>query len=101
MAHFLSFVVFATAIAVAPGPDTFLTLRNTVIGGRARGLWTTLGIGVAGATQGVLAAAGLGAIIARSEPVFQTIRWLGVAYLIYLGIMVLLPASWPSRHRGL
>ena len=89
MAHFLSFVAFATAIAVAPGPDTFLTLRNTVIGGRARGLWTTLGIGVAGATQGVLAAAGLGAIITRSEPVFQTIRWLGVAYLVYLGIMAL------------
>lgn len=89
MAHFLSFVAFATANAVAPGPNTFLTLRNTVIGGRARGLWTTLGIGVAGATQGVLAAAGLGAIIARSEPVFQTIRWLGVAYLVYLGVMAL------------
>lgn len=89
MAHFLSFVAFATAIAVAPSPNTFLTLRNTVIGGRARGLWTTLGIGVAGATQGVLAAAGLGAIIARSEPVLQTIRWLGVAYLVYLGVMAL------------
>lgn len=89
MAHFLSFVAFATAIAVAPSPNTFLTLRNTVIGGRARGLWTTLGIGFAGATQGVLAAAGLGAIIARSEPVLQTIRWLGVAYLVYLGVMAL------------
>lgn len=36
MAHFLSFVAFATANAVAPGPNTFLTLRNTVIGGRVR-----------------------------------------------------------------
>ncbi|GAB3583338.1 LysE family translocator [Calidifontibacter terrae] len=87
MAHYLSFVVFATVIAVAPGPDTFLTLRNTVIGGRLRGLWTTVGICVAGATQGVLAAVGLGAIIAGSRPVFETIRWAGVAYLTYLGIM--------------
>lgn len=89
MAHYLSFVLFATAIAVAPGPDTFLTLRNTVIGGRERGLWTTLGICAAGATQGTLAAIGLGAVIANAKPVFETIRWAGVAYLTYLGFMAL------------
>lgn len=89
MAHYFSFVLFATAIAVAPGPDTFLTLRNTVISGRGRGLWTTFGIGVAGATQGILAAIGLGAIIANARPVFEAIRWAGVAYLVYLGVIAI------------
>ncbi len=89
MAHYFSFVLFATAIAMAPGPDTFLTLRNTVVGGRARGLWTTLGICVAGATQGILAAVGLGAAIANARPLFEAIRWAGVAYLIYLGVLAI------------
>lgn len=47
--QYLSFVSFATVIAVAPGPDTFVTLRQSVIGGRAAGLWTVLGITVANA----------------------------------------------------
>ncbi|NHN54735.1 LysE family translocator [Calidifontibacter sp. DB0510] len=89
MSQYLSFVLFAAVVAIAPGPDTFLTLRNTVMGGRGRGLWTTFGICSAGATQGVLAALGLGAIIARAEPVFQAIRWAGVAYLTYLGFLAL------------
>jgi threonine/homoserine/homoserine lactone efflux protein len=42
--------------------------------------------------QGVAAAAGLGAVIVRSEPLFQTIRWCGVAYLLYLGTRALLSA---------
>lgn len=79
-----SFVLFALLIAVAPGPDSLLTLRSSVVGGRERGLWTMLGITAAGLTQGILAATGLGAVIAHAEPVFQTIRWAGVAYLAWL-----------------
>jgi threonine/homoserine/homoserine lactone efflux protein len=85
--HYLTFLLFALVVAVAPGPDSLLTLRTTVVGGRTRGLWTMLGIGVAGALQGVLAATGLGALIVHAEPVFQTIRWLGIVYLTFLGAM--------------
>lgn len=86
MHQYLSFVAFAALVAIAPGPDSFLTLRNTVVGGRGRGLWTALGICAAGTVQGLLAAAGLGAVIAHAEPVFEAIRWAGVAYLVYLGV---------------
>lgn len=85
MTEYVSFVVFAAVLAVAPGPDTFITLRATVVGGRRRGFFTAAGITVAGAVQGTLAATGLGAVITHSEPVFQTIRWAGVAYLAWLG----------------
>lgn len=89
MTHYLSFVAFALVVAIAPGPDTLLTLRSTIGGGRRRGLWTMAGITVAGSVQGTLAASGLGAIIARAEPVFEAIRWAGVVYLAYLGVQAL------------
>lgn len=85
----MSFLLFATVLAAAPGPDTFLTLRASVVGGRRRGLVTIAGITIAGGLQGVLAATGLGAVLAASEPVFLTIRWAGVAYLTWLGITAL------------
>jgi threonine/homoserine/homoserine lactone efflux protein len=93
MSHYLAFVLFATLVAIAPGPDSFLTLRTTVVGGRARGLWTAAGICLAGTVQGLLAATGLGAAIAAAEPVFQVIRWGGVVYLGYLGISALRAAA--------
>ena len=106
MGHYLSFVAFCAVLAFAPGPDSFLTLRSTVAGGRSRGLWTTLGISVAGAVQGLLAASGLGAVIQHARPVFETIRWAGVAYLLYLGFLALraaargLEGSWDSGPAG-
>ncbi len=86
MSQYLTFVAFAALVAVAPGPDTLLTLRSSVVGGRARGAWTVTGLCAAGVVQGVLAAAGLGAVIAHVEPLFLAIRWVGVAYLLHLGV---------------
>lgn len=89
VSQYLTFVAFAAVVAVAPGPDTLLTLRSSVVGGRVRGAWTAVGICAAGVVQGVLAAAGLGAVVAHVEPLFQAIRWVGVAYLLYLGVTAL------------
>ncbi len=92
VAHYLSFLALVSLLAFAPGPDTLITLRNTLIGGRAQGFWTAVGVSTAGTIQGVLAAAGLGAVIVHAEPVFQVVRWAGVLYLGYLGISALLSA---------
>lgn len=89
METYLSFLLFAAVLAVAPGPDTLLTLRSTVVGGRRRGLLTAAGITAAGAVQGILAATGLGALIAHAEPVFLAIRFAGVLYLTWLGFSAL------------
>ncbi len=86
MTEYLSFVAVAALLAVAPGPDAFLALRATVVGGRRRGWFTTAGITLASAIQGSLAATGLGAVLTASEPVFQTVRWAGCAYLTWLGV---------------
>lgn len=92
MQTYLSFLAFATVLAAAPGPDTFFTLRATVAGGRSRGLWTMGGILAANTVQAAAVVTGLGAVIAASEPVFATIKWAGVAYLVYLGTMAIIAA---------
>jgi threonine/homoserine/homoserine lactone efflux protein len=86
MGHYWSFAAFALILAIAPGPDTFLVLRASVVGGRDRGLWTVIGITVANLAQGMVVAAGLGAIIVHAQTVFTVIRIVGVLYLGWLGI---------------
>jgi threonine/homoserine/homoserine lactone efflux protein len=80
------FLLFAILLALAPGPDTFITLRVTVAGGRQRGLWTVGGIIAANVVLGVLAATGLGAVIRNAHTLFDVLRWIGVVYLAWLGL---------------
>jgi threonine/homoserine/homoserine lactone efflux protein len=84
-----SFLVFALALVLVPGPDVAVTTRNTLAGGRTRGAWTAVGITSSNAVQGLAAAAGLGALVVRSQPLFEVIRWAGVGYLAYLGVQAL------------
>jgi len=83
---YASFVLFAAVLVLVPGPDTAVVIRNTLAGGRRRGTWSALGIAASNAVQGTAAAAGLAAVVVRVEPLFQAIRWLGIAYLVYLGV---------------
>ena len=92
MSSYLQFLVFAIVVVLIPGPDFAVVTSNTIRGGRARGWWAALGVTSSNAVQGTAAAAGLGAVIVRSEPIFETIRWCGVAYLLYLGTRALLSA---------
>ena len=89
MSGYASFVVFATVLVLVPGPDTAVVIRNTLAGGRTRGTWSAVGIAASNAVQGTAAAAGLAAVVVRVEPLFQAIRWLGIAYLVFLGLQSL------------
>jgi len=92
MTTYLSFLAFAAIVVLVPGPDFAVVTSNTVRGGRRRGLWAAVGVATSNSVQGIAAAAGLGAVIVRSEPLFQAVRWTGVAYLLYLGARALLSA---------
>ena len=97
MEHYLAFVAFAGLLALAPGPDTFVVLRGSVVGGRSRGLWTTGGVTAANVLQGLAVATGLSALLTSSAHVFLVVRWAGVLYLGYLGTMAL-RAAWRHDH---
>ena len=83
------FLVFAAVLVLVPGPDFAVVTRNALASGRRRGVASALGVASSNAVQGTAAAAGLGAVIMRSEPVFLAIKWAGVAYLLFLGVQAL------------
>jgi threonine/homoserine/homoserine lactone efflux protein len=81
-----AYLVFVVLLVLAPGPDTTVILKNSLVGGRRAGMASLLGIFFGNAVQGTAAALGVGELITRSQPLFLTIRYVGAAYLVYLGI---------------
>ncbi len=81
-----SFLAFAVVLTLVPGPDFAVVTKNTLASGRWRGAWSAGGVTCSNVVQGAAAAAGLSAVILRVEPLFQAIKWAGVAYLVYLGV---------------
>ena len=86
---YAEFLAFAVVLIVIPGPDFAVVTKNTLAGGHRRGRWTALGVSSSNLVQGSAAAAGLGALIVRVQPVFEAIKWAGVAYLAYLGVQAI------------
>jgi threonine/homoserine/homoserine lactone efflux protein len=82
----VSFLVFAVVLVLVPGPDFAVVTRNTLASGRVRGTWSAIGVASSNAVQGAAAAAGLGVVIVRMEPLFLAIKWAGIAYLLFLGV---------------
>jgi len=85
LSHFAGFLAIALIIIVTPGPDTALTIRNTMFGGRRGGIFTALGVCAGQATWTLATSAGIAALLAASEPVFLAVRLIGAAYLVFLG----------------
>jgi threonine/homoserine/homoserine lactone efflux protein len=79
------FLAFAVVLVLVPGPDFAVVTKNTLAGGRRRGRWTALGVSSSNLVQGTAAALGLSALIVKVQPLFEAIKWAGVAYLVYLG----------------
>ena len=80
------FVAASLALTLVPGPAVLYIVARSVEGGRPAGLVSVLGIGTGGFVHVLFAALGLSAILASSATAFSVVKWLGVAYLIYLGI---------------
>ena len=93
---YAEFVGFAVVVILVPGPDFAVTVKNTLAGGARRGRATAFGISASNACQGAASAAGLGALILRSQPLFEAILWCGVAYLLYLAAQAARSALWPG-----
>ncbi len=80
------FVAAALALLLVPGPAVFYVIARGIEGGRPAGLVSCLGIEAGTLLHAAFAAVGLSAILVSSAAAFSVVKWLGVAYLIYLGI---------------
>ncbi|RBP33473.1 homoserine/homoserine lactone efflux protein [Marinobacter pelagius] len=82
----LTFLVAAILISVSPGAGAVNTMSNGLRYGVKRSLPAILGLQLGYGAQIVLVGAGLGAIVASSATALIVIKWVGVAYLVWLGI---------------
>jgi homoserine/homoserine lactone efflux protein len=89
----LLFLTMEGALSLSPGPAVFYVVSQSARGGMARTLAATAGILSANGIYFVLSATSLGAIIAASARFFTLAKWLGAAYLVYLGIRAVRSAA--------
>ena len=87
---FFAFLFAAVVLAITPGPGIAYVVARTVAGGRSEGIASCFGTGVGGMLHVLAAAFGLSLIVAQSAVAFSLVKYLGAAYLIYLGIRLLL-----------
>jgi threonine/homoserine/homoserine lactone efflux protein len=86
MTHNLwAFLGISLLVIATPGPDTALTVRNTLLGGRRGGGFTAAGVAVGQTIWALASSAGLVALLVASEPVFEAVKLGGAAYLVWLG----------------
>lgn len=84
------FVTFSLGLLLIPGPAVLYIIARSVNQGRTAGLASVLGIETANAAHVILAALGLSALLMTSALAFDVVKYLGAAYLVYLGIRKLL-----------
>jgi threonine/homoserine/homoserine lactone efflux protein len=95
--NFAAFLGVSLFVIMSPGPDTALTIRNTLVGGRAGGIATAIGVVTGLATWTVASSAGLAALLVASQPLFLAVRLIGAAYLVFLGLQALRAAVFTKR----
>jgi homoserine/homoserine lactone efflux protein len=94
-ATYFAFIGVSIAVLVFPGPSILLIVANSMQRGRLIGLYTVAGGIVAMVVQLLVAVSGLNAIETFFSASFNTVRWVGVAYLIYLGVQ-----RWRGQTHG-
>lgn len=96
MTHYLAFLGISLVVIMTPGPDTALTIRNTLLGGARSGLFTAIGVSSGLLIWALAASAGVVSVLVASEPVFEILRYAGAAYLVWVGAQTLLSAFRPT-----
>jgi RhtB (resistance to homoserine/threonine) family protein len=90
MVNVTLFVIACVLLIILPGPDTAIVTKNTVVSGRYGGFQTMIGSCVGLAIHTIAAVAGLSAIIVKSAVAFTILKYVGAAYLCYLGVRTLM-----------
>jgi threonine/homoserine/homoserine lactone efflux protein len=89
------FVVAALVLLLTPGPAVLYIVTRSIDGGRRAGLVSMLGVHVGTLVHVAAAAIGLSAVLVASATAFTVVKWLGAAYLVYLGVRRILDRTAP------
>lgn len=84
------FVAAGLLLNITPGPDVLYIVGRAASQGRKAGFVSALGIGAGGLLHILAAVAGVSTLMMRLPAAYETVRWLGAAYLFYLGLRALL-----------
>jgi threonine/homoserine/homoserine lactone efflux protein len=87
------FLTASLVLAATPGPGMLYVLTRTLAGGRGEGILSSLGTFVGGMVHVVAAAGGLSVVLATSALAFSLVKFAGAAYLVFLGLRMLLFAE--------
>ena len=88
----ITYLVTTIVLSLTPGPGVFSCLSSGLRHGLRLGAWNGVGMQAANAILLAGVSVGLGALLLASETLFTAVKWLGVAYLLYLGVV-----TWRSR----
>jgi homoserine/homoserine lactone efflux protein len=83
------YVLTEMALSLSPGPAVMLIIACGLAHGARRSTWASLGILSANAIYFAISATALGAVLAASREFFTAVKWLGAAYLVYVGLSAL------------
>jgi homoserine/homoserine lactone efflux protein len=91
----ITYFIATIILSVSPGPGVFSSISSGLHHGFRLGLWNGVGMQAANFLMVIIVSLGLGAILLASETLFTAVKWAGVAYLVYLGIV-----TWRAPARG-
>jgi threonine/homoserine/homoserine lactone efflux protein len=97
MPPFVAFLAAAVILALTPGPGIAYVVARTAAGGRAEGLASCVGTAAGGMLHVGASALGLSVLLVQSASAFSIVKYIGAAYLVFLGLRLLLSKA-PGAH---
>jgi RhtB (resistance to homoserine/threonine) family protein len=88
--NYLGFIIAGVLLNLTPGADTMYILTRSITQGRRAGIYSVFGIGTGVLIHTTFAAFGLSIVLAKSAFAFNMIKYIGVVYLVYLGIKMII-----------
>src|SRR5881227_91756 len=83
----ITYFIATIILSVTPGPGVFSSISSGLHHGFRLGMWNGIGMQLSSVIWVCVVALGLGAILIASETMFNVVKWIGVIYLVYLGIV--------------
>jgi len=90
--QFFLYLAAAGLLAVTPGPGIFYVAARSLAGGRAEGIASSFGTALGGLVHVLAGALGVSALVLASAELFTALKWLGAAYLVWLGVRTMMAA---------